>query len=117
LLPDRQDFSSEAMSTSCGTPTYVAPEVLLGSPYDVQCDVWSTGVITYILLSSHIPFDGDGESEVFERILSACYSFPSPLWDPVSAKGMLLLLLLLLLLFLFLLLLLLLVVVVLLVFL
>jgi serine/threonine protein kinase len=75
------------MSTSCGTPTYVAPEVLLGSTYDVQCDVWSTGVITYILLSSHIPFDGDGESEVFERILSACYSFPSPLWDPVSAKG------------------------------
>jgi serine/threonine protein kinase len=54
----------------------------------VQCDVWSTGVITYILLSSHIPFDGDGESEVFERILSACYSFPSPLWDPVSAKGL-----------------------------
>lgn len=82
-----KDFSSEAMSTSCGTPTYVAPEVLLGSTYDVQCDVWSTGVITYILLSSHIPFDGDGESEVFERILSACYSFPSPLWDPVSAKA------------------------------
>jgi len=82
-----KDFSSEAMSTSCGTPTYVAPEVLLGAPYDVQCDVWSTGVITYILLSSHIPFDGDGESEVFERILSACYSFPSPLWDPVSAKA------------------------------
>jgi calcium-dependent protein kinase len=82
-----KDFSSEAMSTSCGTPTYVAPEVLLGSVYDVQCDVWSLGVITYILLSSHIPFDGDGESEVFERILSACYSFPSPLWDPVSAKA------------------------------
>jgi len=82
-----KDFSSEAMSTSCGTPTYVAPEVLLGSVYDVQCDVWSTGVITYILLSSHIPFDGDGESEVFERILSACYSFPSPLWDPVSSQA------------------------------
>jgi len=82
-----KDFSSEAMSTSCGTPTYVAPEVLLGSVYDVQCDVWSTGVITYILLSSHIPFDGDGESEVFERILSACYSFPSPLWDPVSTQA------------------------------
>jgi len=79
-----KDFSSEAMTTSCGTPTYVAPEVLLGAAYDVQCDVWSTGVITYILLSSHIPFDGDGESEVFERILAACYSFPSPLWDPVS---------------------------------
>jgi len=82
-----KDFSSEAMTTSCGTPTYVAPEVLMGSAYDVQCDVWSTGVITYILLSSHIPFDGDGESEVFERILAACYSFPSPLWDPVSEKA------------------------------
>jgi len=80
-----KDFSSEAMTTSCGTPTYVAPEVLMGAAYDVQCDVWSTGVITYILLSSHIPFDGDGESEVFERILAACYAFPSPLWDPVSS--------------------------------
>jgi len=82
-----KDFSSEAMTTSCGTPTYVAPEVLLGSAYDVQCDVWSTGVITYILLSSHIPFDGDGESEVFERILAACYSFPSPIWDPISSAA------------------------------
>jgi len=82
-----KDFSSEAMSTSCGTPTYVAPEVLLGSVYDVQCDVWSLGVVTYILLSSHIPFDGDGESEIFERILNACYAFPSPLWDAVSEKA------------------------------
>jgi len=82
-----KDFSSDVMSTSCGTPTYVAPEVLLGTAYDVQCDIWSTGVITYILLSCHIPFDGDDENEVFNRILSACYSFPSPLWDGVSEQA------------------------------
>jgi doublecortin-like kinase 1/2 len=78
------------MTTSCGTATYVAPEVLLSTGYDVSCDVWSLGVITYILLSAHIPFDGDDESQVFERILSGTYSFPSPIWDPVSNLGMIL---------------------------
>lgn len=44
--------------TSCGTATYVAPEVLMATGYDPICDVWSVGVITYVLLSAHIPFDG-----------------------------------------------------------
>jgi len=61
--------------------------VLLGSNYGVSCDVWSVGVITYILLSAHIPFDGDDEGQVFERILSGTYTFPSPIWDNVSSKA------------------------------
>jgi len=83
-----KDFSSDGkMITSCGTATYVAPEVLLGTGYDTQCDVWSVGVITYILLSAHIPFDGEDEAEMFERILSATYAFPSPMWDGISAEA------------------------------
>jgi len=82
-----KDFSNEDMTTSCGTATYVAPEVLTASGYDVACDIWSVGVITYILLSGHVPFDGPSEEKVFEKILEADYSFPSPLWDPVSEEA------------------------------
>jgi len=82
-----KDFSAEEMTTSCGTATYVAPEVLTATGYDVACDIWSVGVITYILLSGHIRFDGPDEEKVFDKILSADYSFPSPLWDPVSEEA------------------------------
>jgi len=82
-----KDFSSEVMTTSCGTATYVAPEVLSATGYDVACDIWSVGVITYILLSGHIPFDGPDEDKVFDKILTANYSFPPQLWDPVSDEA------------------------------
>ncbi len=75
------------MTTSCGTATYVAPEVLTATGYDVACDIWSVGVITYILLSGHIPFDGSDEEKVFEKILTANYSFPNALWANVSDAG------------------------------
>jgi len=75
------------MKTSCGTATYVAPEVLLASGYTPACDIWSIGVITYVVLSAHIPFDGQTENQVFQKILRAQYRFPSPMWDEISAEA------------------------------
>jgi len=79
-----KDFTSEKLTTSCGTAIYVAPEVLMATSYDTGCDIWSLGVITYILLSAHVPFDGLTENEVFEKILRAAYSFPKKLFEHIS---------------------------------
>lgn len=79
-----KDFGEATLSTSCGTPDYVAPEVLRGAPYDNSVDIWSIGVITYILLCGFPPFYGNNDQEIFEKILKAEYNFPAESWDPVS---------------------------------
>ncbi|XP_055719212.1 calcium/calmodulin-dependent protein kinase type IV-like isoform X1 [Salvelinus fontinalis] len=73
------------MKTVCGTPGYCAPEILRGSAYGPEVDVWSVGVITYILLCGFEPFfDERGDQYMFKRILNCEYEFVSPWWDNVS---------------------------------
>eukprot|EP01114_Cavostelium_apophysatum_P003103 TRINITY_DN1283_c0_g1_i1.p1 TRINITY_DN1283_c0_g1~~TRINITY_DN1283_c0_g1_i1.p1 ORF type:complete len:492 (+),score=179.30 TRINITY_DN1283_c0_g1_i1:41-1477(+) len=79
-----KDFGAEQMATSCGTPDYVAPEVLGGEAYDSSVDVWSIGVITYVLLCGFPPFYGDTQRELFENIMKGNYDFPDPEWSGVS---------------------------------
>ncbi|XP_041973651.1 serine/threonine-protein kinase GD17699 [Aricia agestis] len=71
----------------CGTPTYVAPEILLETGYGLKIDVWAAGVILYILLCGFPPFSSpDGDQErLFDAILSARLEFPAPHWERVSA--------------------------------
>jgi calcium/calmodulin-dependent protein kinase I len=78
---------SAMMETACGTPYYVAPEVLQATGYDKEVDLWSVGVITYLLLCGFPPFYGENLPEVFEQIMKAAYDFPSPYWDNVSANA------------------------------
>lgn len=70
----------------CGTPTYVAPEILAETGYGLKIDVWAAGVILYILLCGFPPFVSpeNEQEELFERILSGQYIFTSPYWDNVS---------------------------------
>jgi len=72
------------METACGTPYYVAPEVLSAQGYDKEVDLWSVGVITYLLLCGFPPFYGETLPEVFEQIMKADYDFPDPYWTDIS---------------------------------
>ncbi|XP_063065564.1 calcium/calmodulin-dependent protein kinase IGb [Engraulis encrasicolus] len=72
------------MSTACGTPGYVAPEVLAQKPYSKAVDCWSIGVITYILLCGYPPFYEETETRLFAKIMKAQYEFDSPFWDDIS---------------------------------
>jgi len=78
----------EMMKTACGTPGYVAPEVLKNKGYDSGAvDMWSTGVILYILLCGFPPFYEEELPALFEQILHARYDFPSPWWDNISKEA------------------------------
>uniref|UniRef100_UPI0037E83EB6 serine/threonine-protein kinase DCLK3 n=1 Tax=Semicossyphus pulcher TaxID=241346 RepID=UPI0037E83EB6 len=80
---------TEPVFTICGTPTYVAPEILCETGYGVAVDVWALGVILYILLCGFPPFrsrDRDQE-ELFQLIKQAQLHFLSPYWDPISEEA------------------------------
>ena len=75
---------AEAMTTACGTPGYVAPEVISGTEYDSKVDMWSLGVIAYVILCGFPPFYHENHAELFRRIKSCNYEFVAPFWDGVS---------------------------------
>ena len=59
-----------------GTSYYIAPEIIAGS-YDQRCDIWSAGVILYILLSAVPPFDGDNDKQIIEEVRKLKYDMHS----------------------------------------
>ena len=75
------------MQTACGTPGYVAPEVLNATGYDKEVDMWSVGVITYILLCGFPPFYGDTVPQLFEQILQGRFDYPEDYWAQVSESA------------------------------
>ncbi|XP_073842204.1 calcium/calmodulin-dependent protein kinase I [Musca autumnalis] len=75
---------SGIMATACGTPGYVAPEVLAQRPYGKAVDIWSIGVISYILLCGYPPFYDENDANLFAQILKGEFEFDSPYWDDIS---------------------------------
>jgi len=79
------------MSRAVGTPGYLAPEILElldnGKPYSKEVDLWSIGVILYILLCGFPPFYGDNDDEVYDKIVAGEWRFLSPYWDDVSQSA------------------------------
>ncbi|XP_066997429.1 calcium/calmodulin-dependent protein kinase type 1 isoform X1 [Anabrus simplex] len=78
---------SGIMATACGTPGYVAPEVLAQKPYGKAVDVWSIGVISYILLCGYPPFYDENDANLFAQILKGEFEFDSPYWDDISESA------------------------------
>ncbi len=73
---------TEDLTTVIGTPYYVAPEVLRGH-YSEECDMWSVGVVLYILLSSRLPFMGDTPEALLTKVAKGEYEMDPAVWDPV----------------------------------
>jgi len=71
-------FDREMLLSQCGSPTYVAPEVLLAIPYDKSVDMWAVGVITYVMLTGCFPFFEEGKNykALYQKIINVDYSFP-----------------------------------------
>ncbi|XP_045572546.1 serine/threonine-protein kinase DCLK2 isoform X1 [Salmo salar] len=74
------------LHTVCGTPTYVAPEIIAEAGYGLKVDIWATGVITYILLCGFPPFRSEDnlQEDLFDQILVGRLDFPAPYWDNVT---------------------------------
>jgi len=73
-----------SLTKRCGTPTYVAPEILKNIPYDQSSDMWSVGVILYVLLCGYPPFAHENQSTLFEKIRIGEYNFYGDAWRDVS---------------------------------
>ncbi|GFP85768.1 phosphoenolpyruvate carboxylase kinase 1 [Phtheirospermum japonicum] len=92
--PKLADFGSaecfgngRLMSGIVGTPYYVAPEVVAGMDYNEKVDVWSAGVILYIMLSGIPPFYGESAREIFEAVLRGNLRFPRSVFGSVSLEA------------------------------
>ncbi|KAK7294016.1 hypothetical protein RJT34_16899 [Clitoria ternatea] len=85
-LPE-QRRADGMLLTPCGTPAYVAPEVLKKKGYDgSKADIWSCGVILYVLLSGYLPFQGENVMRIYRKAFKAEYEFPD--WISPQAKNL-----------------------------
>jgi len=84
-----KDFDSgSSLETAVGTPDYVAPEIITAEEtYNESVDLWSCGVIAYVLLCGYSPFLANTQAGLFERIIRAEYSFPDPEWTDISEEA------------------------------
>eukprot|EP00727_Mastigamoeba_balamuthi_P014383 m51a1_g957 putative camk camkl ampk protein kinase (372) ;mRNA; r:313029-315000 len=77
---------SRLLHTQCGTPNYVAPEVLAGFGYEgTAADVWSCGVVLYVFLAGFLPFEEASTAMLFKKIQTASYKFPTWFTSPVKS--------------------------------
>lgn len=77
----------KSLTKQCGTPFFVAPEILMRKPYDQMSDMWSVGCIVFLLLSGQLPFMGRSQKELFRKIVAGKYEFEADDWDDISDEA------------------------------
>eukprot|EP01103_Thecamoeba_quadrilineata_P011504 TRINITY_DN2765_c0_g1_i1.p1 TRINITY_DN2765_c0_g1~~TRINITY_DN2765_c0_g1_i1.p1 ORF type:complete len:451 (+),score=99.88 TRINITY_DN2765_c0_g1_i1:108-1460(+) len=80
-------FKEEQMKTALGSPGYAAPELFTDDTYNEKVDMWSLGVILYLMLSGNPPFYGNTIKELTDRIINCEYDFDDPCFDYVSDEA------------------------------
>lgn len=83
----KKAIKSNSLSTQCGTPAYIAPEIIYGVPYGTEVDMWSLGVVMYILLSGYPPFHASNHKDLFELIKRGMYKFHDDHWSKISNEA------------------------------
>ena len=83
----KREVESNSFKTMCGTPAYVAPEILSAVPYGVKADMWSVGVITYIILAGYQPFRGEDKDSLKWSITNGAFEFDEKFWSSVSNEA------------------------------
>jgi calcium/calmodulin-dependent protein kinase I len=80
-------YSGKKLQTACGTPFYVAPEIVFGTGYGPGVDMWAAGVLLYVLLSGRLPFAANTDNELYKSIIRCNLEWKSPQFDSVSEEA------------------------------
>lgn len=83
---DKRRKTRAVLKTKAGTPFYIAPEVLTGN-YNEKCDIWSAGVILYILFCGYPPFYGESNRQILESVKKGKLDFSSIEWKDKSKSA------------------------------
>jgi serine/threonine protein kinase len=82
-----EENGHKSLKTVAGTLAYMAPEVI-SEKYDPKhCDIWSLGVLLYLILSGYLPFQGENRNHIYQRIMGAKYHFDHKEFEAVSEEG------------------------------
>lgn len=72
------------MWTYTGTVAFSAPEIFAGGIYNEMVDLWSAGVILFVMLSGELPFNSDYLNDIIDKISQCKYEMNSPIWNQIS---------------------------------